>query len=216
MLRSRSNVTFFSTQGQVTLRSIVRSGWIKKKGFPVFPQTCRKNIGSVGRIFLLLVVDFLSNFYLLEKYQKCLLGLNFINCTKKKIQIMKLRASRKLKDRIASNCFVILTFFLSCLSNFLKNVRVGRYENLSFFWKAIKIAGSAQKTRVSRVSGNTGILFRPNSSEQGYRNFEIQIGPLDRWNIRTCVQQSQIVTKTDDSSFSSKSVSEIDYFSNTL
>ena len=33
--------------------------------------------------------------------------------------------------------------------------------------------------------------------------------------IRTCVQQSQIVTKTNDSSFSSKSVSEIDYFSNT-
>ena len=34
--------------------------------------------------------------------------------------------------------------------------------------------------------------------------------------IRTCVRQSQIVTKTNDSSFSSKSVSEIDYFSNTV
>ena len=34
--------------------------------------------------------------------------------------------------------------------------------------------------------------------------------------IGTCVRQSQIVTKTNDSSFSSKSVSEIDYFSNTL
>ena len=34
--------------------------------------------------------------------------------------------------------------------------------------------------------------------------------------IGTCVQQSQIVMKTNDSSFSSKSVSEIDYFSNTL
>ena len=33
--------------------------------------------------------------------------------------------------------------------------------------------------------------------------------------IRTCVRQSQIATKTNDSSFSSKSVSEIDYFSNT-
>ena len=33
---------------------------------------------------------------------------------------------------------------------------------------------------------------------------------------RTCVRQSQIVMKTNDSSFSSKSVSEIDYFSNTL
>ena len=34
--------------------------------------------------------------------------------------------------------------------------------------------------------------------------------------IRTCVRKSQIVTKTNGSSFSSKSVSEIDYFSNTL
>ena len=34
--------------------------------------------------------------------------------------------------------------------------------------------------------------------------------------IQTCVRQSQIVTKTNDSLFSSKSVSEIDYFSNTL
>ena len=34
--------------------------------------------------------------------------------------------------------------------------------------------------------------------------------------IGTCVRQSQIVTKTNDSSFSSKSVSEIYYFSNTL
>ena len=34
--------------------------------------------------------------------------------------------------------------------------------------------------------------------------------------ILTCVQQSQTVTKTNDSSFSSKSVSEIDYFSNTV
>ena len=34
--------------------------------------------------------------------------------------------------------------------------------------------------------------------------------------IRTCVRQYQIVTKINDSSFSSKSVSEIDYFSNTV
>ena len=34
--------------------------------------------------------------------------------------------------------------------------------------------------------------------------------------IGTCVRQSQIVTKTNDASFSSKSVSEIGYFSNTL
>ena len=37
---------------------------------------------------------------------------------------------------------------------------VGRYENLFiFFWKAIKIAESAQKNRVSRVSGNTCIFL---------------------------------------------------------
>ena len=34
--------------------------------------------------------------------------------------------------------------------------------------------------------------------------------------IGTCVRQSQIVTKTNDSSFSYKSVSEIGYLSNTL
>ena len=34
--------------------------------------------------------------------------------------------------------------------------------------------------------------------------------------IWTCVWQSQIVMKTSDSSFSSKNVSDIDYFSNTL
>ena len=57
----------------------------------------------------------------------------------------------------------ILTFFKSFLSNFLKHFRVGRYENLFiFFWKAIKIAGSAQKkkkNRVGRVRGNTGIFL---------------------------------------------------------
>ena len=34
--------------------------------------------------------------------------------------------------------------------------------------------------------------------------------------IGTCVRQSQIIKKTNDSSFSYKSVSEIDYLSNTL
>ena len=66
---------------------------------------------------------------------------------------------------ILSINFAILNF-LSFLSNFLKDFRVGRYENLFlffsfFFWKALKIAGSAQKkkNRVGRVSGNTGISF---------------------------------------------------------
>ena len=62
---------------------------------------------------------------------------------------MKFRTSRKLKNIILSILFAILTF-LSWLSNCLKNGRVGRYENLFillfFFWKAIKIAGSAPKT----------------------------------------------------------------------
>ena len=34
--------------------------------------------------------------------------------------------------------------------------------------------------------------------------------------IGTCVRQSQIVMKTNDSSFSTKSVSEFDYFFNTM
>ena len=47
---------------------------------------------------------------------------------------------------ILSINLAILTF-LNFLSNFLKHFRVGRYENhFIFFWKAIKIAGSAQKT----------------------------------------------------------------------
>ena len=54
---------------------------------------------------------------------------------------------------ILSINFAILTF-LSFLSNFLKHFRVGRYEKLFiFFWKAIKIAGSAHKNRIGRVSG---------------------------------------------------------------
>ena len=47
-----------------------------------------------------------------------------------------------------------------------------------FIWKAIKIAGSAQKNRVCRVSGNIGIFFfyyfsfRPNGDLEwaGVRN----------------------------------------------
>ena len=72
---------------------------------------------------------------------------------------MKFRTTRKLKNMILSINFTILTF-VSFLSNFLKHFRVGRYDNLFIlFWKAIKIAGSAQKNRVGRVRGNTGISF---------------------------------------------------------
>ena len=55
------------------------------------------------------------------------------------------------------------------------------------------------------------------SSNQGYRNFEIQIGPLDRWRRRRHTNMSAtIINSHENSSFSSKSVSEIDYFSNTV
>ena len=70
---------------------------------------------------------------------------------------MKFRTSRKLKNMILSINFAILHF------------RVRKYENHFFFffyWKAIKIAGSAQKSSVGQVSGNTGIFFfRPKVSK---------------------------------------------------
>ena len=37
-----------------------------------------------------------------------------------------------------------------------------------FFWKAIKIAGSAHKNRVGRVSGNTGMFLRPKGPSHVY------------------------------------------------
>ena len=63
------------------------------------------------------------------------------------------------------------------MSNFLKNVRVGRYENrFIFFWKAIQIAGLAQKqkqnNRDGRVSGNTGI-FRPYNNKITSRTTDV-------------------------------------------
>ena len=59
---------------------------------------------------------------------------------------------------ILSINFAILTF-LGFLSNFLKHFIVGRYENLFiFFWKAIKIAGSAQK-RGSAGLAETHVFF---------------------------------------------------------
>ena len=50
--------------------------------------------------------------------------------------------------------------------------------------------------------------------DQGYRNFEIQIGPLDWW--RHTNMSATIINSHENSSFSSKSVSEIDYFSDTV
>ena len=72
---------------------------------------------------------------------------------------------------ILSINLAILTF-LSFLSNFLKHFRVGGYENLFiFFWKAIKIAWSAQKNRSGRVSGYMGTFFRPNYFSYQSKNF---------------------------------------------
>ena len=53
--------------------------------------------------------------------------------------------------------------------------------------------------------------------DQGYRNFEIQIGPLDRWRHRRHTNMSSTIPNShENSSFSSKSVSEIDYFSDRV
>ena len=58
------------------------------------------------------------------------------------IHIMEFRTSRELKNMILSINFAVLTCFKFFVHFFL-NI----YENLFiFFWKAIKIAGSAQKT----------------------------------------------------------------------
>ena len=61
--------------------------------------------------------------------------------------------------------------------------------------------------------------FRPKNKIPVFRATEILKSKSVRSTddvIGTCVRQSQIVTKTNDSSFSSKSVSEIDYLSYTL
>ena len=49
------------------------------------------------------------------------------------IQIMKFRASRKLKNIILSIIFAILTFFKLFVQFSEEFFRVGRYENLFFF-----------------------------------------------------------------------------------
>ena len=56
-----------------------------------------------------------------------------------------------------------------------------------------------------------------NSLNQGYRNFEIQIGPLDWWRHRRYTNMSSTIPNShENSSFSSKSLSEMDYFSDTV
>ena len=73
----------------------------------------------------------MSNFYLLEKDQKCILGLNFINSTTRKHTNNEV--SRKLKNIILSIIFAVLTHFkLFQFSE--KCYRVGRYESLFIFF----------------------------------------------------------------------------------
>ena len=57
----------------------------------------------------------------------------------------------------------------------------------------------------------------PITADQGYRNFEIQIGSLARWRHRRHTNMSSTIPNShENSSFSSKSVSEIGYFSDTV
>ena len=71
-------------------------------------------------------------------------------------------------------------------------------------------------------TGICGKLKKPSNCTvdvlyQGYRNFEIQIGPLDRWRHRRYTNMSSTIPNShENSSFSSKSVSEMDYFSDTV
>ena len=75
------------------------------------------------------------------------------------VHITKFRTSMELKNMILRINLAILTF-LSFLSNFLKYFRVGRYKNIFIFiWKAIKIAGSAQKKTGSVGLVETRVFF---------------------------------------------------------
>ena len=98
--------------------------------------------------------------------------------------------------------FRIFTSRRFCLTRGSAGVRV-------HFWEAPRWSG-----RVHMYA------FRGNSNkcpQQGYRNFEIQIGPLDRWRHRRHTNMSSTIPNShENSSFSSKSVSEIDYFSDRV
>ena len=107
---------------------------------------------------------------MLEKEQKCLLGLNIINSTvPENIHIMKFRSSRKLKNMILSFNFCNSDICFSFMSNFLQHFTVGRYDFFLFlftcfffFWKAIKNSGSAQKTGSFGLT-EAQVFFMPNS-----------------------------------------------------
>ena len=68
-------------------------------------------------------------------------------------------------------------------------LRVGLHENIFIlFLLAIKTAGSAQKLRVGRVSGNTAIfLFTPNASF--FRNFaHVYAYFKTQWRLQTSIE----------------------------
>ena len=76
------------------------------KKIPVFPLTCRKKLGSVGRKIFLFFVIFL---FVRKKIKN--VYWDYISSTiPANIHIMKFRTSRKLKNIIISINFAILTF----------------------------------------------------------------------------------------------------------
>ena len=90
----------------------------------------------------------------------------FIGAKLENMQTRKFRTSRMFKNRILSISFAILTFFFfNLLYQFVYKLKsVGMKIVFACFWKAMEIAGSAQKkkkkkkkkkNRVDRVSGNT-------------------------------------------------------------
>ena len=96
-------------------------------------------------------------------------------------------------------------------SNFMCSI-IGVGERLHKVLRQIDL-GILDSGERSLPFGLLAILYH----DQGYRNFEIQIGPLDRWRHRRHTNMSLTVPNSyKNSTFSSKSVSEIDYFSDKV
>ena len=72
---------------------------------------------------------------------------------------MKFRIYSKLKNMILSIIFAILIFFKLVMFNFMKNIRVGRYENFFFFFfleghKNFRV--STKKQQQKKKQGRSG------------------------------------------------------------
>ena len=90
---------------------------------------------------------------------------------------------------------------------------------LSFTVQTFKEQNSMDMEKYNGLTTDVHYLVHQPQINNGIRATEILKSKSVRSTddiIGTCVRQSQIVTKTNDASFSSKSVSEIDYLSNTL